>query len=112
MACLLGIVIGYVAVQSGSIFPAILFHLVHNSLGLAAARLVRGFTADGSAAGPTAEWPLLDRLVASTSDGGYMYHWPVIAVGMVAAAILLAWFRRLDHPLPKREQPDMIRVIP
>jgi sodium transport system permease protein len=108
MACLLGIVIGYVALQSRSIFPAILFHLVHNSLGLTAARLVRGFTADG----PTAEWPLLDRLVRSTSDGGYMYHWPVIAVGVVAAAILLAWFRRLDHPLPKGAQPDMIRAIP
>ena len=32
VACVVGVVIGYVAVQTGSIWPGIVFHLFHNSL--------------------------------------------------------------------------------
>ena len=36
-AALVGIVIGYVAVQTGSLLPGIVFHLVYNTLGVSAA---------------------------------------------------------------------------
>ena len=34
LACLVGMVLGYIVIQSGSLLPAVLFHVVHNSLGL------------------------------------------------------------------------------
>ena len=38
LACLLGIVLGLLAVQTGSLLPGVLFHLVHNSLVLVLSR--------------------------------------------------------------------------
>ncbi len=39
IACLLGTILGFVAVQTGSILPGIVFHAVHNTLALANARV-------------------------------------------------------------------------
>ncbi len=49
-ATLVGIVIGYVAVQTGSLLPGIAFHLVYNALGLSALLGSRG-TGDGGSGG-------------------------------------------------------------
>ena len=35
MACLLGMILGFLAVQSGSILPGMVFHVVHNTLAVA-----------------------------------------------------------------------------
>ena len=35
IACLVGMVIGFLAIQSGSLLPGVLFHVVHNSMALA-----------------------------------------------------------------------------
>ena len=39
IAVLVGVVIGYIAVQTGSILPCMVFHVVHNSLMLSLSRL-------------------------------------------------------------------------
>jgi sodium transport system permease protein len=46
VACLLGLILGFVAVQTGSILPGVLFHLVHNSLAVAGPRVLAEERAD------------------------------------------------------------------
>ena len=67
VACLVGMVIGYIAVQTGSLWPGMLFHAVHNCTGL----LVRQWlpaTID--------EQQPLAWLVRGAADGP-LYRWPV-----------------------------------
>jgi sodium transport system permease protein len=79
-ACLVGAVIGYLAVQSGSLFPGILFHATHNSLALVAGRLI--------GQGPGGQWP---------------YH-PVIALAAGALALgVLFWFGRLPDKVRRNQ---------
>ena len=50
IACLLGVVLGYLAVQTGSILPGMVFHVVHNTLAVANSRITAGDDAPFSAA--------------------------------------------------------------
>ena len=34
IACLVGMVIGFIAIQTGSLLPGVLFHIIHNSMAL------------------------------------------------------------------------------
>jgi len=95
IACLVGVVIGFVAVQSGSIFPCMVFHVVHNTLMLAAAQVSPQVLARSRT---------LNMLMASDGAGGGTYHWPVIAVAAVLAALLLAWFGRLRYLMSDEER--------
>lgn len=87
-ACVLGVVIGYLAVQSGSLLPGILFHVTHNSLTLLAGRL-------------TSE--MLDRpgtwgwLISREAGDELHYHWLPAVVGGLFALAILYWFRRLPY---------------
>ena len=69
-ACAVGIVIGFLAYRTGSIFPPMAFHLVYNAISLSI-----GFWAD--------------REVAAA---GMVYPWSVAAGSMVFTALLLIWF--------------------
>jgi sodium transport system permease protein len=93
-ATAVGVVIGYLAVQSGSLIPCILFHLVYNGLMLTSERLPEWVEA----------WPALRSLVHEPAPGQYAYAWYVVAAGAVAAAALLAWFHRLPYQATKEEQ--------
>ena len=100
LACLLGIVLGLLAVQTGSLLPGVLFHLVHNSLVLVLSR---------SAPLWLDRWPILRKCVSVDPDGGVSYSWPVIVAGSLVAAVLLAWFLRLSSPKsPEEELEDAI----
>ncbi|MHB1036802.1 MAG: ABC transporter permease subunit/CPBP intramembrane protease [Pirellulales bacterium] len=88
IACLVGIVIGYLAVQTGSLWPAVLFHLVHNTMGLVTSRITPELVE---------EYPKLDWLVRSQGAEGYTYHIWVVVAGVVVACGLLAWFRSLPY---------------
>ncbi len=85
---MLGMVLAFMAVQSGSIFPAMVFHIVHNSLGLlihhASPQL-----ADGN------HW--LHWLLRDANADGPMYQWPVIAGSVLASLAIMAWFHRLPY---------------
>ena len=83
IACMIGIVLAFVAVQTGSILPGILFHLVHNSLVVAASRITPEILE---------RWPLLRLLMGSTHEDGLVYPWQVFVIGGLTAVALLAWF--------------------
>jgi sodium transport system permease protein len=95
VACLVGVVIGYVAVQTGSILPCILFHMLHNTLLLASSRLSPEVLAD---------WPLLQKVVTVNPEVGCAFHWPVVAASGVATLLLLGFLGRLPyHKSPEEE---------
>ena len=89
MAALAGIVIGYVAVQSGSLLPCIMFHMTHNALAVVAGNLREN---------PSFEW-LFDTGAAAD----IAYQWWIVALGAGIAAALLLWFRALSYRKTKEE---------
>ncbi len=86
IAALIGVVIGLLAVQSGSIVPGMLYHAIHNSLPLLAARIPDD---------ALSRWPLLDYFIYRGADNEIAYRWPVLVAGGLAAAAILIWFQRL-----------------
>lgn len=95
IASLTGVVIGMIAVQSGSLLPGILFHLVHNGLALASMQF-----------GPS----LLERLpwlrsAAEVSEGGgIVYSWSAVMAGGALAIALVAWLECLPHSKSAEEE--------
>ncbi len=94
IACMLGVILAYLAVQSGSLVPGIVFHVVHNSLVLIDSRL----TAEAFS-----RWPALRLLASPGEGGGCVFHWPVVAFGALLALAPLAWFA-LQRPAPLGEE--------
>ncbi|MBX7167043.1 MAG: ABC transporter permease subunit [Pirellulales bacterium] len=89
VAFALGLLLGYLAVQTGSILPSIVFHMSHNALVLITAQLTPQFVEDNPAAG----W-----LVAHAADGTMLYHWPIVLAGVLVAATILIWLSGHKHP--------------
>jgi sodium transport system permease protein len=88
IASLVGVILGYVAVQSGSIFPCMVFHLCHNALAILNSRVVaESFPAS----------PLLRAFVIPGEAGGCRFTWQALTIGAMAAFLLLRWFGRLPH---------------
>jgi sodium transport system permease protein len=86
IAALLGVVLGYLAVQTGSILPCMIFHAVHNTLVVAVTRI-------------TPE--MLDRsrwlgAMMRPVKGGCTFHWQIVLAGGLAALLVAAWFARLS----------------
>ncbi|HEY1602277.1 MAG TPA: ABC transporter permease subunit/CPBP intramembrane protease [Pirellulales bacterium] len=95
-AFVLGLIIGYVAVQTGSILPGMLFHMTHNSLVVASMFL----TAEA-----LERYPLLSHIIRKSPDGeGYLCNGPTVAITGLIAIGLLVWFRRLPYPKSAEEQ--------
>ena len=95
IAGLVGLVIGYIAVQSGSIWPCMLFHVTNNSLGV----LVNMIPAQ-----TVRSYPILNWMMTRDEAGAYSFAWPVVALGALAAAYLLLWFSRLRYERTEEEQ--------
>ena len=95
IASLLGVVIGLVAVQTGSLLPGIIFHMLHNSLALVAGRVMPQFLTS---------CPPLKGLVVMGADGDYAYRWPVVIAAAVLTGLILWWFNRLIYPKTPEEQ--------
>jgi sodium transport system permease protein len=85
-ACAVGMVLGYVAVQTGSLVPCVLFHLTHNSLTVLASRATPEFL-DGR--------PWLSWMFQSLGDGEQIYTTPAVAIGGMTVVLLLMWLRSL-----------------
>jgi sodium transport system permease protein len=107
---LLGIVITFVAVQTGSLLPAILYHMTHNGLMVGIRWLALW------AAGPPAEGGLAAGLqtvahflLGTPQAPGWLYHWAVVAVFAFFAALLLRAFANLPHE--KSEEESLQEVI-
>ena len=95
LACLLGMVLGFLAVQTGSILPGMVFHVVHNTLAVSNARIMPEMV-------PHA--PALRTFVTPLDGGGCGFTWPVAVVGLLAAVLLLMWFGRLRGPKSPEEE--------
>ncbi len=81
-ACLLGIVLGYLAVKSGSLLPGVVFHFLHNAMTVLSAKVTPELID---------RVPALGFFVRSGVDGP-AYQWPVYLLGGVASLALLGWF--------------------
>ena len=97
IACLVGVVIGILAVQSGSIWPCMVFHVTHNTLAMAAGRISPQWHEW------IARWPAVNQLVSPTEDGGMLFHWPALVISALLAFAMLAWFQRLSFPKAARQ---------
>jgi len=88
VACLVGSLIAFIAIQSGSVLPGILFHIVHNSMALIVSRLT----------------PLLsDRdhwlhwLIKDAEGDSSFFQWPIILLSLLASGAILYWFHKLPY---------------
>ena len=104
IACLVGIVIGVLAVQTGSLLPGVLFHLVHNSLAVGTSRLPELLDRWPLLRNYAQQWPALQTWASNGPDGGVSYHWPAVVSGGLLAALILAWFVWL-RPKSSEEAP-------
>jgi len=91
IAFLLGLVLGFLAIQSGSLLPCVLFHAAHNGLALLAHHLL-----------PAADerqqpWRWLLR---ETFEDGLYYSWPAVLLSVAAGSAILFWFHRLRTSKP------------
>jgi len=97
-ATILGCVIGYLAVQSGSIFPGMAFHVTHNGIVVVLLSwLERQLKANK-------EWNWVAEFGEKATDPIVMYNPLIIAGGIVAAGAILRWFSRLPRSLSYEEE--------
>jgi hypothetical protein len=95
----------YVAVQTSSLIPAILFHASYNSImlgiGLAPQYIDR----------VAARWPRLAEVAIDQHDGGFMYRLPVVIMSGLLSVGILAWFHRLPYRATKEEKLSDARAL-
>ena len=97
-AFVLGMILGYVAVHSGSILPCMLFHGVHNAMQLSmASTLSSDFLARN---------PQMSRFLTDSAqvEGALVYRTPVLIVSILASGLVLYWFRSLPYSPSAEEQ--------
>src|SRR5262249_11740824 len=88
LACLAGMVIGFIAIQTGSLLPGILFHIVHNSIAVLLERFVPRELGEG-------HW--LQYVLRDAAAEDSLYTWPVVALSFVISAAILYWFHKLPY---------------
>jgi sodium transport system permease protein len=93
-AAAVGVVLGYVAVQTGSLVPCILFHLTYNGLMFGTAWLMD----------LSRDWPSWAAPFHQPGPGEVVYHWPVVAICGLAALVPLRWFHRLPYQATREEE--------
>ncbi len=81
VAGMVGVAIGFLAVQSGSILPGMLFHVIHNGLSVVWSRI-------GDDAGFS--WPV------------FLSDWRTIVVSTFLTAAILYWFFLRRRPITRR----------
>ncbi len=89
-AAAVGVVLGYLAVQMGSLVPAMVFHALYNSLALASEHLAQGLTEESIVDSPL-RWLL-------RPDGEGMFQ-PWALAGCLLGVIALCWWL---HRMPYR----------
>ena len=90
---LIGMLIGYLAVQTGSLWPGIVFHITHNSLAMLSGRVT---------AAEYERFAPLRWIANLAGERGLSYHWTVAALAVWAVLSLLYWF----HRQPYRKSPE------
>jgi sodium transport system permease protein len=88
-ATILGVLLGYMAIRSGSLLCPIAFHAVHNGLVFGLTKLTPEVIA---------EYRIFDVLLAPTGDGSFAYRTPVVVAAALATVVAMLWFRRVTPP--------------
>jgi sodium transport system permease protein len=103
-ATLLGLVLGLLAVRSRSIVPGVVFHMINNGLAV-----LTGFWVATAAGRRFAGW-----VYREPAQG--LYHWGLVAVGLVASVVLLALLAReagaKANPGPGSTSADLGELVP
>ncbi|REK18661.1 MAG: CPBP family intramembrane metalloprotease [Planctomycetota bacterium] len=88
VATLIGVVLGFIAVQSGSLVPCVLFHAVNNSMAVLVHKLL-------AATGDEATWT---KWIFQEAEGStVLFQWPVLVASLLASGGLLYWLHRLPY---------------
>jgi sodium transport system permease protein len=101
-AAIVGMLIGYIAVQTGTLWAAILYHACHNSLSL-----LNGITATGIAKhGWLTKYPSLRMLFAEPAEGAELasYHPWILGMCGIVAVLLIQWLRNRPAELSQEER--------
>ncbi len=93
-AAALGLVIGYIAVQTSSLVPCMLFHASYNGLMFATQLLPK----------LAEKHPGWSVLYHQPAPGQILYNWPVVAVCSAAAIAAFVWLHRLPYQATREEQ--------
>lgn len=94
-----GIVLGFVAIHSRSIFPCIAFHFTYNALSMFLALQATSFMNNFAIGG----------LLFRRWGEGYTYQWYIVDIGALLAVGLLMWFRR--QPVDSTEEEAMREAL-
>jgi sodium transport system permease protein len=90
ITCVVGAVIAYIAIQTSSILPGMVFHFTHNSLMLVIGQFYKSET--------------LSRLIQPVIDGkDFIYSWWLFDLGLIVAAVLLLRFAGLTYRRTEEE---------
>lgn len=100
-ATLLGLVLGLIAIRSGSLVPCILFHFIYNSLGVLHGRYSATF--DGKLPDSIQNGPL--SLFLQLDAGTLHYRWPALVIAAVIAIVGLRWLVK-QNDAQTRTTPD------
>ncbi|MCA9249051.1 MAG: CPBP family intramembrane metalloprotease, partial [Planctomycetales bacterium] len=99
-ASLLGLVLGYIAIQTGSLYPCILFHATYNSLALLFSKIE--LSADRFAGNPMLPWIL--RRSEEMGHAQYAYTPILLVASGLVAVYLLGWLHRLPYQKSSEEE--------
>jgi sodium transport system permease protein len=99
-AAAVGLVIGYIAVQTGSLIPCMLFHLSYNGLMFGSVKLTE----------ISRDWPQWAAPFYEPSPGEIVYRWPVVVVCAMASLLPLWWLHRLPYQATREEQINAARA--
>jgi len=81
VAFVAGLVLGMLALRTGSLYPCVVYHALHNGLGLAMGSITAEFYRQN---------PWLESLASWTEDG-LMFRGPIVAAGILAAGLIVSW---------------------
>jgi sodium transport system permease protein len=93
-AAALGTVIGYIAVQTGSLIPCMLFHVTYNGIMFATPLLPS----------LAQKFPAIGMLFHEKGPEQILYNWPVLAFCAAAAIVPFVWLHRLPYQATREEQ--------
>lgn len=88
IASLVGCVLGFMAVQCGSVWPGMLFHMLHNGLAVLSTHVT---------VETIERYPALGTIYREGPGGALVYQWPVALLGLTLALWLLAFLQRLPY---------------
>jgi len=106
-AAAVGLVLGYLVVQTGSLITGMIFHMTYNGLMLASSQLPQILVADGL----LERYPTLRLAFKEVEEGQVLYSLPLVALCGLFSIGILAWLHRLPYQATAEEQLHEVRAL-